>query len=294
MRILIFFTLSIASSFLMSDPTSEKNSSKYENFSQCDSTKHLEKSIELLTQELQKFVTEVQSERLKQRKIQEQKREEYLRQKEEREQFIEWLESLPWYQRYSLHIIANTKPWIEEQLWPIIKSILTQMIARKIVEKGLSGTDYILGDIPQAILPNRIGATLACRPGAFLNLSDEQRKQKNAEHKLYYSDSDYRKMKKEIQSLETELNPILRKSQQFEKLQNLKIKEALIALQKNEKYKKISEEFAQLNLEVAAFRHLHNLYAEKEKLERLKKDMLNYTTPSTSFVEEVLNAEEEQ
>jgi sensor histidine kinase YesM len=236
---------------------------------------------------MQEFLLTLEIERAEKKAVHQQKLQQFVKQEEEQEKLIEWFENLPWYQHYSLLIFAKTKPWIEQELWPTMKAIITNMIARKIVEVGLSGTDFVLGDVPEKIFPNRFGTTISLRPGEFLTLSSEQRASNATLRKLHYSDSEFKQMKKEIEKLEKELDPALRKSKQFEKLHALRKEAATTNLVKSEKYKNLVEGFAQLDLEMATFRHLHDLQKNKETLEKIKKDIVEHGTPSTSFAEEV-------
>ncbi len=297
MKIVNFFALIVISSITACSTS--------ENFTQCRSNEHLEKTVEALAQKISQnqeimtqLLSQLQAERKeknneyqKAKKENERKIQQTIQQQKEEEIFLEWFKNLPWYKRHSINIITTTTPWITNELLPIIKSIITHLVAQKITEYVLSSTDFVCGDIPQAILPKSIGTTFSFRPGEFLKLSSEQRKSSAALRKLN-SDSEFKRMQKEIRTLEEALAPDLKITHAFQHLHKLKKQQALINLKSSKKYMNFLNALSQLELEMNTFTHLKDLIDAINSLKRTKEDILNHSRPSTSSTENVSSSTE--
>lgn len=265
-----------------------------EQFPQCQSTERLEKIVEQLAKQMsenqetmQELLLTLEIERAEKKAVHQQKLQQFVKQEEEQEKLIEWFENLPWYQHYSLLILAKTKPWIEQELWPTMKAIITNMIARKIVETGLSGTDFVLGDVPEKIFPNRFGTTISLRPGEFLTLSSEQRASNATLRKLNYSDSEFKQMKKEIEKLEKELSPQIIADKTEKKLREL---QAMQALAKHPEYKKYHEELKLLRSEAKLYKPKQELATEFAELARNKENEAGFDEfLRTKYAEHLIN-----
>ena len=203
MRILKFCTLLVISTIRFCEAS--------QNFPQCPSTDKLEKTVQILTQQhldneriLYALLKEFQAERAEKNRVKKEQLQRLIEDEEQEKQLMEFFENLPRYQRYTIFILEKTLPWIQKELLPIIKSIITQMLARKIVEAGLYGTDFVCGDVPEKLFPNRFGATIAFRPGEWLNLSSEQRETQSIVRELRRKNPEFKNAEKTVNNLKRE------------------------------------------------------------------------------------------
>lgn len=282
MKILKYCTLLTISTISLCTTPHETS----EQFSQCPSTEKFEQMVEILAKQLsqnqetmQKLLSEIETERSEKKALSEKERadkktlyelkmQKWLKEEEEKEKALEWFKNLPWYSRYSIVITAKTTPWITQQLIPTVQSILTSMVARKIVESGLSGTDFLCGDIPEKIFPNRFGAIISLRPGEWLALSSDQRAKNAMIRKLENSDSEFKQMKKEIEKLEKEISPKIIFNKTEQQLNDLQTQQML---RSHPDYQKYLQELRLLRSETKFYKTKQALATEFAELARNKE-----------------------
>lgn len=249
-----------------------------EQFNTCPSTEKLQATVEKLTEQilrnekvLQELVTALTTEQKEKQALQKLKHERILQEIAEAKKAEELLNSLPKYQYYSLQAIATVLPWVQNQLLPTVQAILTNMIAQKIVHGILDSTDFVCGDVPEKIFPNRFGTIIALRPGEWLTLSHKDRKHNNLCRKL--ETSEFKRMKKELEKLEQEekTHRIIETTEQ--KLNELRAQQAL---QSNPEYQQYFAELKALRSELSHFQEKQKLAQELAILTEIEKTQSNF------------------
>lgn len=174
------------------------------DFIQCKDDTQLKKDIADLVSLLKQQIEEKRTTEERLRAMQDMQRQLQQAKQKEQAAIKEQIEKMPWYQKYTIFIAGHTLKWTTQDLIPRMMSILTSMIAQKLVQASLGTMDNVTGSIP----------VIGFRFGEVLTLNEEARAN-NALLRTAQKDPTYKKLTEEIDELRKEVF-------QFAKMEEMK------------------------------------------------------------------------
>lgn len=254
-----------------------------QSFDQCRNNEALETKFALLVEQnlrtqkmLEALLENIQQKEESKAHLEQLQKEQEKTVSEQTQAAHNWFDSLPWYIRYRWIIQVRAKSWINTELWPTMKALLTQMIAQKLLSQGLSQADNITSRIP----------LISFRLSESLTMNEDQKAHAAAE-RLLKTDPALKQEEENLKSLKNETLPFrLRLAQEKVRAELEKIK-TLKLLEQYPSFTGLSKDVRILEHELATFIEIHDLSKRKDDLSKRKQDILDHAPTGSSTVSEL-------